>query len=198
MILLYSKPGDWILDQFLGSGTTLVEAKLLNRNAIGIDINPQSISLSEKNLNFKCETQSNIFIRNGDATDLYFIKNDSIDFICTHPPYADIIKYSNDIDGDISLLNEQDFFNAITNVAKESYRILKRGKCCAVMIGDKRHCGNVVPLGFRLMQCFLNVGFRMKEIIIKEQHNCSSTDKWLKVDRKFLLLAHEYIFVFEK
>ena len=96
---------------------------MLNRNAIGIDINPQSVSLSEKNLNFKCETQSNIFIRNGDATDLYFIKNDSIDFICTHPPYADIIKYSNDIDGDISLLNEQDFFNAITNVAKESYRM---------------------------------------------------------------------------
>lgn len=33
LILRYSKPGDWILDQFLGSGTTLVEAKLLNRNA---------------------------------------------------------------------------------------------------------------------------------------------------------------------
>lgn len=198
MILLYSKPGDWILDQFLGSGTTLVEAKLLNRNAIGIDINPQSISLSEKNLKFKCETQSNIFIRNGDATDLYFIKNDSIDFICTHPPYADIIKYSTDIEGDISLLNEQDFFYAITNAAKESYRILKRGKYCAIMIGDKRYSGNVVPLGFRLMQCFLNVGFRMKEVIIKEQHNCKSTDKWLKVERKFLLLAHEYIFVFKK
>ena len=39
LILRYSKPRDWILDQFVGSGTTLVEAKLLNRNAIGIDIN---------------------------------------------------------------------------------------------------------------------------------------------------------------
>ena len=46
LILRYSKPGDWILDQFMGSGTTLVEAKLLNRNAVGIDINPQSVLIS--------------------------------------------------------------------------------------------------------------------------------------------------------
>ena len=198
LILRYSKPGDWILDQFLGSGTTLVEAKLLNRNAIGVDINPQSVSISETNLNFECETQSKIFVRNGDAADLFFIKDNKIDFICTHPPYANIIKYSTDIEGDISLLNEQDFFEAMTNVAMESYRVLKKGKCCAVMMGDKRFCGDVVPLGFQLMQCFLEVGFKSKEIVIKEQHNCKSTEKWMEADKNFLLLAHEYIFVFYK
>ena len=198
LILLYSKPGDWVLDQFLGSGTTLVEAKLLNRNAIGVDINPQSISLSEKNLNFECETQSKIFVRNGDATDLSFIKDNKIDFICTHPPYANIINYSANIEGDISLLNEHDFFESINKVANEALRVLKKGKCCAVMIGDKRHRGNVVPLGFHLMQSFLNAGFKLKEIIIKEQHNCKSTDKWINVEKKFLMLAHEYIFVFYK
>lgn len=198
LILRYSKPGDWILDQFLGSGTTLVEAKLLNRNAVGVDINPQSVSISEKKLNFECKTQSKIFIRNGDAQDLFFIKDNKIDFICTHPPYANIIKYSKNIKGDISLLNEKDFFNAIIKVAKESYRILKKGKCCAVMIGDKRFKGNVVPLGFQLMQCFFKVGFKLKEIVIKEQHNCRSTNKWTGVNKNFLMLAHEYIFVFYK
>lgn len=198
MILRYSKPEDWILDQFLGSGTTLVEAKLLNRNAIGVDINPQSISLSEANLNFECETQSKIFVRNGDATELSFIKDNKIDFICTHPPYANIIKYSSNIKGDISLLDEQEFFDALNKVARESYRVLKKGKCCAVMIGDKRLRGNVVPLGFQLLHCFLDAGFKTKEIIIKEQHNCKSTDKWINVDKKFLMLAHEYIFIFYK
>ena len=53
LILSYSKPGDWILDQFMGSGTTLVEAKLLNRHAVGVDINPQSVSISETNLQFQ-------------------------------------------------------------------------------------------------------------------------------------------------
>ena len=123
-MLRYSNPGDWVLDQFLGSGTTLVEAKLLNRNAIGVDINPQSISLSEKNLNFECETQSKIFVRNGDATDLSFIKDNKIDFICTHPPYANIINYSANIEGDISLLNEHDFFESINKVANEALRVL--------------------------------------------------------------------------
>ena len=37
-----------------------------------------------------------------------------------------------------------------------------------------------------------------KEIIIKEQHNCRYTDYWEKQNNNFLLLAHEYIFVFQK
>jgi len=58
--------------------------------------------------------------------------------------------------------------------------------------------GNVVPLGFRAMNCFKKAGFILKEIIIKEQHNCRSTGKWLNANRSFLLLAHEYIFVLYK
>ena len=178
LILRYSKPRDWILDQFVGSGTTLVEAKLLNRNAIGIDINPQSVSISE--------------------TNLAFMKDSKIDFICTHPPYADIIRYSKDIKGDISLLSVDSFLDEMGKVAKEAYRVLKKGKYCAVMIGDIREHGKVIPLGFQMMQCFLETGFTIKEIIIKKQHNCKSTEYWKKINRDILLLAHEYIFVFQK
>lgn len=182
----------------MGSGTTLVEAKLLNRNAVGVDINPQSVSISETNLQFQCETKSKIFTRNGDATNLHFIKDDHIDFICTHPPYANIIKYSNGIEGDISLLSQEEFLRKMRKVAEESIRVLKRGKMCAVMIGDIRKHGKVVPLGFQVMECFLDAGFENKEIIMKEQHNCCSTEYWEKRQNGFLLLAHEYIFVFEK
>lgn len=182
----------------MGSGTTLVEAKLLGRNAVGVDINPQSVSISETNLQFQCDTSSKIYTRNGDAADLNFIKDAHIDFICTHPPYADIIKYSEGIEGDISMLGVKPFIDAMDNVANEAYRVLKKGKMCAVMIGDIRKGGKVVPLGFRMMECFLRVGFTNKEIIIKEQHNCKSTGYWEKQNNNFLLLAHEYIFVFEK
>lgn len=182
----------------MGSGTTLVEAKLLGRNAVGVDINPQSVSISETNLQFQCDTSSKIYTRNGDAADLNFIKDAHIDFICTHPPYADIIKYSEGIEGDISMLGVKPFIDAMDNVANEAYRVLKKGKMCAVMIGDIRECGKVVPLGFRMMECFLRAGFTNKEIIIKEQHNCKSTGYWEKQNKNFLLLAHEYIFVFEK
>lgn len=182
----------------MGSGTTLVEAKLLNRNAIGVDVNPHAVSISEKNTNFQCGTNSKIFTREGNATNLNFIKDNSIDLICTHPPYANIIKYSKDLEGDISLLEVEEFLKAMKNVALEAYRILKKGNMCAVMIGDIRHHGNVVPLGFRMMESFLQIGFLNKEIIIKEQYNCRSTAYWIKQNRNFLLLAHEYIFVFQK
>lgn len=66
------------------------------------------------------------------------------------------------------------------------------------MMGDIRRHGKVVPLGFRTMEVFLDAGFKNKEIIIKEQHNCRSTSYWEKRKNNFLLLAHEYIFVFEK
>lgn len=175
-----------------------MEAKLLNRNAVGIDINPQSVSISEINLQFHCETNSKIFAQKGNATELHFIKENHIDFICTHPPYANIIQYSKGIKGDISLLSIKDFLYEMKKAAAESYRVLKKGKLCAVMIGDVRKYGKVVPLGFRVMECFLQAGFMNKEIIIKEQHNCHSTEYWEKQDNDFLLLAHEYIFVFEK
>ena len=76
LILRYSKPGDWILDQFTGSGTTLVEAKLLNRNAVGVDINPQYVSNSEKNIQFESNLVTKILVREGNATNLNFIKNE--------------------------------------------------------------------------------------------------------------------------
>ena len=52
LILRYTKPGEWVLDQFVGSGTTLVEAKLLNRHAIGLGINNKAINLARKNCKF--------------------------------------------------------------------------------------------------------------------------------------------------
>jgi len=47
LIIQLTNEGDTILDPFCGSGTTLVEAKLLNRNAIGVDLNPIATLASE-------------------------------------------------------------------------------------------------------------------------------------------------------
>ncbi|HPB34311.1 MAG TPA: DNA methyltransferase [Caldisericia bacterium] len=41
MMLRYTKKGDWVLDTFVGSGTTLIECRRLGRNGIGIELNPE-------------------------------------------------------------------------------------------------------------------------------------------------------------
>ena len=200
LILKYTKQEDTVLDCFLGSGTTLIECKLLNRNGIGIDINPESISIAQNRLNFNISNKSKQIIYTGDSKHLNMIEDNSIDFICTHPPYANIIKYSNSIENDLSLLDYNEFLEEFKIVAKELYRILKPNHYCSFMIGDIRKQGFVIPLGFNSMQLFIDKGFRLKEIIIKEQHNCKSTSYWEKKSKQldFYLLAHEYIFVLQK
>jgi len=200
IILRYSNEGDLILDQFVGGGTTLVEAKLLNRNCIGIDVNENALQRCREKCDFVREHTGTITIQSGDARILDFISDSSIDLICTHPPYANIIKYSEGLKNDISLCTVPKFLKEMELAAKESFRVLKEGKYCAILIGDTRQKGHVIPLGFSVMEVFKTVGFNLKEIIIKEQFNCSSTGYWKKSSIKynFLLLAHEYLFVFRK
>ena len=201
VILRYSKEGELVLDQFAGGGTTLVEAKLLNRDIIGVDVNDIALERCREKVSFEHEgATGKVYIRKGDARNLDFIQNESIDLICTHPPYANIIHYSEDIAEDLSLLKIRDFLKEMEKVASESYRVLKKGKFCAVLMGDTRKKGCMIPMSFDVMKIFQDAGFTLKELIIKEQHNCKATGYWKtnSVKYNFLLIAHEYLFIFKK
>ena len=201
VMLRYSQEGDMVLDQFAGGGTTLVEAKLLNRNIVGVDVNDAALDRCRDKINFSHEgADGKVYIRKGDARDLNFIPNDAIDLICTHPPYADIIHYSDDIDADLSRLKIKDFLEEMKKVASEGFRVRKKDKFCAILMGDTRQKGNMIPMSFGVMQIFEEAGFKLKELIIKEQHNCKATGYWKtnSIKFNFLLMAHEYLFIFKK
>jgi len=202
IIEMYSQRGDTILDPMVGGGTTIIEAKLLIRNAIGLDINPKAIEITKEALKFNHHPASNQIVETGDARNLAFIKDDSIDLILTHPPYLNIIKYSDgQVNGDISNIGSLPIFcDEMEIIAKELYRVLKSDKFCAILIGDTRKSKHFVPLAFNVMQRFLNVGFILREDIVKVQHNCSSTGRWTKKAQndKFYLIMHEHLFVFRK
>jgi len=201
LILRYSKEGDYLLDPMVGGGTTAIECKLLNRNLLALDINPQAISLTKKAIEFECEYNPKIKLMQNDSRNLKILKDETIDFILMHPPYANIIKYSEDIEGDLSHIKDLDkFCDEIEIVAKELYRVLKKDKYCAILIGDTRRDKMYQPLAFKVMERFLKIGFRLKEDIIKHQHNCKATGFWVKKSKKynFLLIMHEHIFVFQK
>ncbi|WP_207658568.1 TRM11 family SAM-dependent methyltransferase [Anaerofustis stercorihominis] len=201
IILRYSNENELVLDQFAGGGTTLVEAKLLNRNIIGIDVNDIAIKRCREKVEFEHEgVYGKVDILKGDARNLSFIKDNSIDLICTHPPYANIIKYSEDIENDLSRLSINDFLKEMKRVAEESYRVLKKDKFCAILMGDTRKKGHIIPMSFDVMKIFQDVGFNLKELIIKKQHNCRATGFWKtnSIKYNFLLISHEYLFVFKK
>lgn len=199
IILRYSKENDIVLDQFVGSGTTVVEAKALGRRGVGFDINDKALKISNERV-ISIDGSVDIILRKRDARNLVGVRDNSMDLICTHPPYADIIKYSSDIEGDLSLLNVDNFYKEMEKVAAECHRVLKHDKYCAILMGDTRKNGFIIPLGFNVMNIFINKGFKLKEIIIKQQHNCNSTKYWkdISLKRNFYLISHEYLFVFKK
>lgn len=206
LILRYSKPKDLILDQMCGCGTTLIECKLTDRNAIGFDINPAMVEMTKKNLdlgiNEEVPQADIIEVKVADARNLKDIKDNSIDLIATHPPYADIIKYSNgEIEGDLSNIHNIDkFCIEMKKIAAECFRVLKPKKYCGILIGDTRRNTYFTPIAYQVMQNFVDVGFRLKEDIIKRQWHCKTTPYWSKrsKDYNFLLIMHEHLFVFEK
>lgn len=213
VILRYSRPGELVLDYFCGAGTTAVEAKLLGRRCIAFDINAKAIELAKENISFNTElpqleltaegTPHQIYepeISVGDARDLSFLPNNSIDLICAHPPYANIIHYTDSNESDLSFLDMDEFLKEMSKVARESFRVLKPERQCAILIGDMRRKKHVIPLGFELITVYLDAGFKLRELVIKRQHNCKTTGFWYtsSVKHNFLLLAHEYLPVFEK
>lgn len=67
IIELVTDPGDMVLDPFCGSGTTLVAAKLLDREFIGFDISVDAIELAETRLNNPIKSESNFMKLGADA-----------------------------------------------------------------------------------------------------------------------------------
>ena len=203
LILRYSMQWDFLLDPMIWGWTTAIECKLLNRNLLCYDINPKAIELTKESINFESENNPKIQILLHDATKKnQNLKDESIDFVLMHPPYADIIKYSDwKIKEDISNIHDLDkFCNEIEKIAIESLRVLKHWKYCAVLMWDTRRNKMYQPLAFKVMERFLKTWFTLKEDIIKVQHNCKATWFWVNKSKEanFLLIMHEHLFIFQK
>jgi len=202
IIEMYSEPGEIVLDPMAGSGTTLIECKLLHRNAVGFDINPNAVELAKKGLDFAFDTESKQSVYLGDVRKLSTIGDNSFDLICTHPPYLNLVKYSDGkIANDLSNISSpQKYCDEFEPGIKEMYRVLKSGRYCAILIGDTRKGQHYVPLSSFIMQKFLQTGFLLKEDIIKSQHNCVYSKRWTSSSKKFkfYLIMHEHLFVFRK
>jgi len=89
----YSTPGQLVVDPLAGIGTTVVEAALLDRQAIGVELEARWVTLAEENLDHMLDQGQRPLaqVRRGDARRLPALLGDvtgMVDLIVTSPPYA--------------------------------------------------------------------------------------------------------------
>ncbi len=209
----YTKKGEWVLDTFLGSGTTLIECKRLGRNGIGIELQPKIVELAKKNI----KKENNLYYKNikakiicGDSTKIDYRKElekigiKSVQFLIMHPPYWDIIKFS-EHKNDLSNAKTIDgFLNLFGKVVDKTYPILDKERYLAVVISDKYSKGEWIPLGFYTMQEVLKRGYKLKSTIVKNfeetkgKMNQQELWRYRALVGGFYIFKHEYIFLFKK
>ncbi|NNJ54252.1 MAG: DNA methyltransferase [Ignavibacteriaceae bacterium] len=207
----YTKKADWVLDPFVGSGTTLIECKRLGRNGLGLELNKQVAEMAKSNVGKeKKGDRVKIKILNDDSSTMNYkaqlkkLGTKSVQFILMHPPYWDIIKFSskkNDLSNAQSL---NEFVKMFVKVAEKTYSVLDKGRYCAVVIGDKYSSGEWIPLGFYVMQEMMKVGYKLKSTIVKNfdqttaKRNQKDLWRFRALAGGFYIFKHEYIFLFQK
>lgn len=211
MMKRYTKKGDWVLDTFAGAGTTLIEGQRLGRNAIGIELQEEVaakarrfVSLEPNNHGVRTEVITGDSLTIDLKLHLKQFGRESVQLVIMHPPYHDIIKFSDD-SRDLSNAATLDaFLQMMAGIVENAASVLDAGRYLALVIGDKYSKGEWIPLGFLTMNQVLQKGFMLKSIIVKnfEDTTGKRQQKQLWNYRAlvggFYIFKHEYIFVFRK
>jgi len=212
--LRYTKENDVVLDLFLGSGTSAIEAARLNRRLIGIELKPDLVETVRAKVPPEL-LDDHIHILQGDSTHpetaarvretLSEMGADHAQLLVLHPPYYDIIHFSGD-PTDLSNAPTLDaFLDLFETIARHGFDLLEPGRFAVLVIGDKYTRGELIPLGFYCLERMQWAGFRTKGIVVKniagnERGKGRDSNLWRyrALAGGYYIFKHEYVIIFQK
>jgi len=194
IIELFTHQGELVLDPFVGSGTTLVAAADLNRNAVGFDLQENYIKLCEKRL-----TEHKVLFNNcrqvaikDDARNINkYFKPNSISLIWTSPPYANLLnrprknksrrfrnneqfgrieQYSQD-PNDLGILSLEDYTKAMGDIFESLLPLLRPRHHCVINVSDMWWENKRITIHVSIIEELRNRGYELRNIIIWDRTN---------------------------
>lgn len=209
LIQRYTKLGECVFEPFMGSGTTLFECEKLHRTYIGIDINTNMIDYVNQTMAGSDSSQFSINL--GNALDSIFVEKclkkftSSVQFILFHPPYMDIVKFTNEQDDLSQCDNIHEFMKKFKQVCGNCLQHLDKNRYFALVIGDLYKNSEVIPLSFYCMDMIKrHFKVKLKGIVVKNiegnrgKLNSGGIWRYRALSSDYYIFKHEYIMVFKK
>ncbi|MFB3883233.1 MAG: DNA methyltransferase [Armatimonadota bacterium] len=201
--------GKTVLDPFCGYGSTLVAARNLGKQGIGLDINPDYVKAARTRVGRKrdgCRV-----IRANAADVLRHVRRSSVDLVVTSPPYWDVLTRRRSADrkavrnygesgDDLGRIGDYDeFLMALRRVFAEVLLALKPGAYCVVIVMDVRKRDQFYPLHSDLAVAMQAAGYLWDDLIIWDRRQEYNSFRPLGYPAVFRInKAHEYILIFQK
>ena len=195
-ISLFTHEGELVLEPFMGSGTTLVAAQDLNRNAVGVDLNEEYTELSRTRLLIDSEGsgQTSQIAQCDDARSIpAYIEPDSVSLILTSPPYANLLnrprlnksrrsdqrdndqylkveQYSQD-PRDLGTMTVDRYQQAMAEIFEGMLPLLREKGHCVVNVPDMWMENHRVTIHMSVVDALREVGYELRNIVIWDRTN---------------------------
>lgn len=210
----YTRAGEVVLDMFLGSGTSAIEALNLGRRCIGVELKPELLAYVRGKLPPQ-RLEREVQLIQGDSTApataaavraaLAAMGETHAHLLVLHPPYHDIIPFSERPEDLSNAPDTEAFLTMFEAVARHGYDLLTPGRFAVLVIGDKYADGELVPLGFWCMERMNRAGFKTKAIVVKniegnERGKGRANNLWRyrALAGGYYIFKHEYVIICRK